>query len=86
MKKIMFLVLGIAFLILGIIGLALPIIPQIPFLMIGTCLLVVSSKKFKTFILNNRLYQQHVEPHIKGNKTFSKWWNHVVNRDDPFEL
>ena len=62
MKKIMFLVLGIAFLILGIIGLALPIIPQIPFLMIGICLLVVSSKKFKTFILNNRLYQQHLEP------------------------
>ena len=76
MKKICFLILGIAFLILGIIGLALPIIPQIPFLVLGACLLIMSSKKIKDFVLNHRLYHTHVEPNIKKSKTMSKIWNH----------
>ena len=56
MKKICFLILGIAFLILGIIGLALPIIPQIPFLVLGACLLIMSSKKIKDFVLNSSIW------------------------------
>lgn len=75
MKKICFLIIGTAFLFLGIIGLALPIIPQIPFLMLGVCLLIMSSKKTKDFVLNHHLYLTHVEPHIRKSKTMSKIWN-----------
>ena len=77
MKKICFLILGIAFLILGIIGLALPIIPQIPFLVLGVCLLIMSSKKIKNFVLNHHLYLTHIEPHIRKSKTMSKIWNRI---------
>lgn len=81
MKKICFLILGIAFLIIGIIGLALPIIPQIPFLVLGTCLLIMSSKKIKDFVLNHRLYYTHVEPHIKKSKIMSRIWERFSGDD-----
>ncbi|MBO5451624.1 MAG: DUF454 family protein [Lachnospiraceae bacterium] len=81
MKKICFLILGIAFLILGIIGLALPIIPQIPFLVLGACLLIMSSKKIKDFVLNHRMYHTHVEPHIKKSKTMSRIWERFSGDD-----
>lgn len=82
MKKICFLIFGIAFLILGIIGLALPIIPQIPFLVLGVCLLIMSSKKIKNYILNHHLYLTHIEPHIRKSKTMSRIWEYFSG-DDP---
>ena len=47
MKKIICLIFAILFYIIGIIGILLPIIPQLPFLAIGTMFLVIGFKNIK---------------------------------------
>ena len=75
MKKIIFIILGVFFLILGVIGLALPVIPQIPFLILGVVFLSMASEKFKHKLISSRLYKEHLEKHVKEHKVFSKIFN-----------
>ena len=48
--RIIYLILAAIFLVLGTIGLALPIIPQVPFLALGFIFLSLGSKKFRRFV------------------------------------
>ena len=47
MKKIICLILASMFYLLGIIGLIIPIVPQIPFFIIGTIFLIIGFKRIK---------------------------------------
>ena len=79
MKKIFFIVIGIIFIILGVIGLIFPIVPQIPFLVIGVGLLIMNSEKFKEKFLGSRLYNEHLKSHIEKNKLLSKIWSKLID-------
>ncbi|MBO6268636.1 MAG: DUF454 family protein [Clostridium sp.] len=73
MKRILFIVGGCIFLILGIIGLALPVIPQVPFLVIGVLFLARGSKKVHQMLVTNPLYEEKVRPVIEKNRFLKKF-------------
>ena len=54
--------------ILGLIGLAIPVVPQVPFLLIGIFFLVRASNKIRSFLLDSKLFKEHVEPYVSKNK------------------
>ena len=62
--RIIYLILAEIFLVLGTIGLALPIIPQVPFLALGFIFLSLGSKKFRRFVESKTIYREHVLPWI----------------------
>lgn len=64
--------------ILGVIGLVLPVIPQIPFLIVGIVFLTSGSKKIKNKLLQSNLYNNHMKDNIEKNKILSKIWNKMI--------
>lgn len=68
MKKMICLVGGIILLVLGLIGLALPVIPQIPFLAGGLFLLMKGSGRFRAKMLSSELYRKHIRWRIEANR------------------
>ena len=62
--RIVYLILAAIFLVLRTIGLALPIIPQVPFLALGFIFLSLGSKKFRRFVESKAIYREHVLPWI----------------------
>ncbi len=68
MKKIICIILAVIFYILGIIGLCLPIIPQVPFLVLGFFFSSIASKKFKEKVMGTNFYKKHIEEHVLNNK------------------
>ena len=58
-KQIVFLILGTIFLILGLIGLALPVIPQIPFLITAVVLFAGALPVFKKRLMCTKIYKEH---------------------------
>lgn len=75
MKKIICLILASVFYILGIIGLIIPIIPQIPFFIIGTVFLIVGFEKIKDKILESNFYQDHLKDIVNKNDTLKKFFS-----------
>ena len=75
MKKVIFIILGLFFMILGVIGLALPVIPQIPFLILGAVFLSMASTKFKHKLISSKLYKEHLEKHVSKHKFISRFFN-----------
>ena len=63
--RVLYMILAVIFYVLGLIGLALPVIPQIPFLLAGTFFLAMSSEKCKRWILSHSLYHKHIRPYVE---------------------
>lgn len=61
MIKVIAFIAGLASICLGIIGLMLPVIPQIPFFVLGVLLLCIVSKRFKRLFVGTRLYQRYLK-------------------------
>ena len=57
--------------ILGIIGLALPIVPQVPFFIMGIMLLMKGSEKVRNFMENNSLYRKFHDRYMSRRKKLS---------------
>lgn len=65
------------FFILGIVGLMIPVVPQIPFFAISILLLAAASNRFKRFIVNSKLYNNHLKKYIDKNEKLSHFMNEV---------
>lgn len=61
MIKVIVFIVGLASICLGIIGLMLPVIPQIPFFLLGVLLLCTASKQFKRRFVESVLYQRYLK-------------------------
>ncbi|MCR5099724.1 MAG: YbaN family protein [Butyrivibrio sp.] len=72
MIKLIFFILSIVFFIIGFIGLMLPVIPQIPFFVIGVVFLMAGSKRFERFMKNTNIYKNHLEKYVKKSHFLSK--------------
>ena len=72
MKKIICLILASIFYILGTIGLIIPIIPQIPFFVIGTIFLIIGFERIKDKILESNFYQEHLKDFVNKNNILKK--------------
>lgn len=66
--KILFIIIGIIFILLGMVGLILPIIPQIPFFILGLLFLCAASKRFKKMIINTSVYQHYIKSLVDKNE------------------
>ena len=65
------LVLAIFFFVLGLVGLALPVIPQVPFFLLSIYFTSKFSPRFHNWISNNRLYKKYLLP-FKSEKAVVK--------------
>ena len=72
MKKIICLVIASVFYILGIIGLMIPIIPQIPFFIIGTIFLIIGFKGIKERVIGSYFYKKHFKKYVDKNNILKK--------------
>lgn len=68
MKKLICLIFAAFFYILGIIGMLIPIVPQVPFLVIGTVFLVLGFKTVKEKIIKSKIYNKHIKETVEKNK------------------
>ena len=69
MKKIICIIFASVFYILGFIGLLIPVVPQVPFFVLGTLILALGSKKVKDKIRSSKFYNEHVKEYIEKYKT-----------------
>ena len=65
-KRIFFIVLGCISLVFVGIGVALPMIPYFPFLMLSTFCFAKSSKRLHNWIINTKLYKKNLEYFARG--------------------
>lgn len=68
MKKIVCIIFASIFYILGFIGLLIPVVPQVPFFVIGTVILAFGSKKVKEKIRSSKFYNEHVKEYLEKYK------------------
>ena len=56
MKRFLYLVVGFGFVALAIIGIALPVLPTTPFLLVAAACFAKSSKRWHKWLINNKLF------------------------------
>jgi len=70
--RIIYLFLGFISLAVGIIGIALPVLPTTPFLLLTTVLFAKSSPKFHNWFVSTKLYDNHLKTFIETRSMTKK--------------
>ena len=65
MKKTLYIAVGCISLGLGCIGVVLPILPTVPFLMITLYCFTRSSERLRSWFVGTKLYRNHLESFVK---------------------
>ena len=65
-------VIGVFFILLGFVGLLLPVVPQVPFFIIGAICLMESSNRIKEWVKGHELYQKHCQKIIEKSHFLKK--------------
>ncbi|GAB6168654.1 YbaN family protein [Clostridium carnis] len=60
-KKVLYVTVGLIALVLGAIGIALPILPTTPFLLLASFCFVKGSKRFDEWFRGTKIYKKHLE-------------------------
>lgn len=66
MKKIVYMVVGSIGVGLGTVGVVLPILPTVPFLLLAALCFARSSEKLNRWFTGTKLYQKNLESYVKG--------------------
>lgn len=82
MKRFIYVILSIFFFLLGIIGLALPVIPQVPFFVLGLAFLAGASRRVHNRIISTSFYQKHGEQFIEKHKLLRKLLTEDETKDE----
>lgn len=64
-KKALFIALGCICLALGFIGIALPILPTVPFFLVTVFCFANSSEKLHKWFTGTKMYKKHLESFVK---------------------
>lgn len=64
-------VIGIFFILLGFVGLLLPVVPQVPFFIIGAICLMKSSNRIRDWVKQHALYKMHCQKFIEKSEFIS---------------
>ena len=64
--KVIYIILGFLALGLGAVGVALPILPSTPFLLLAAFCFARSSEKLNTWFRGTRLYKNNLESFVRG--------------------
>ena len=65
LKRLIFLILGFVCLGLGCIGVAIPILPTVPFFLVTVFCFANSSQKLHNWFVSTKLYKKHLESFVK---------------------
>ena len=65
LKRLIFLILGFVCLGIGCIGVAVPILPTVPFFLATVFCFANSSQKLHDWFVSTKLYKKHLEPFVK---------------------
>lgn len=65
MKRTVFIVLGCICLGLGCIGIALPILPTVPFFLATVFFFANSSQKLHDWFVSTKMYKKHLESYVQ---------------------
>lgn len=63
--KAIFTVLGLICAGIGAIGVIIPVLPTVPFLLLAALLLAKGSEKFNNWFVNTKLYKNNLEDFVK---------------------
>jgi len=66
MKKLFLFILGVIALLAGFIGLFLPIVPTVPFVLIAAACFAKSSETFHSWLMSNPLFGKYLRDHQEG--------------------
>ena len=66
MNKLFFFILANLTLVLAVIGIALPILPTTPLLMVSCYFYSKSSPRFNTWLINTRLYEKYAKDFVES--------------------
>ena len=75
MRKIVLTIVSILCFVLGFIGLLIPVIPQIPFFILGVVTLSAASTRFKRFFVGTEIYQKHLKEHVDKHEKLAAFLN-----------
>jgi len=64
--RLLFLLLGFFFLVVGIIGIILPVMPGLVFIIVSTYFFSRSSHKFHDMLINNRYVGKYIKEYYSG--------------------
>ena len=65
-KKILYIIVGFISLGLGLIGIALPVLPTTPFLLLTSVCFVRGSDRFDAWFKSTNIYKKHLESFVKN--------------------
>lgn len=66
LKRLIFLIIGCICLALGCIGIALPILPTVPFFLVTVFCFAKSSQKLHDWFIGTKMYKNNLENYVKG--------------------
>ena len=66
MKKVLYIVIGCLGLGLGAVGVVLPVLPTVPFLLLAAFCFAKSSERLHTWFIGTKLYKNNLESYVKG--------------------
>ncbi|EPY2271849.1 YbaN family protein [Clostridium sporogenes] len=69
-KRVLLLIIGFISLGLGVIGVFLPVLPTVPFLLLSSFCFIKSSKRISIWFQNTNIYKKHVRS-FKENKAMT---------------
>lgn len=65
LKRMISLILGCICLDLGCVGIALPILPTVPFFLVTVCCFANSSEKLYDWFIGTKMYKKHLESFVQ---------------------
>ena len=66
LKKIVFVIIGCIGVGLGALGVVLPILPSVPFLLLAAFCFARSSERLNNWFTGTKLYKNNLESYVKG--------------------
>ena len=66
LKKIVFVIIGCIGVGLGALGVVLPILPTVPFLLLAAFCFARSSERLNNWFIGTNLYKNNLESYVKG--------------------
>ncbi|MGE9883126.1 YbaN family protein [Blautia obeum] len=64
--KIIWMAAGVVFLVIGAVGVALPVLPTTPFLLLASFCLAKGSRRLHEWFVGTQLYQNHLDSFVRN--------------------
>ncbi|MGE9940958.1 YbaN family protein [Bariatricus sp. SGI.161] len=64
--KIIWMAAGVVFLVIGAVGVALPVLPTTPFLLLASFCLAKGSRRLHEWFVGTKLYQNHLDSFVRN--------------------